>query len=105
MERLRTLNYKVLAASCGAEAIEIIEAGQVIELVFSDIAMPGGMSGFELADWLKRNHPAIPVLLSTGYADQLNAVKDDAAAAIAILRKPYSQNDLAQAVANALAGS
>jgi CheY-like chemotaxis protein len=64
---LQDCGFKVLEAGTVAEAIAIIEASQsTIDLVFSDVNMPGGKDGIELAQWIKANRPQLPVLLTSG---------------------------------------
>lgn len=64
---LQDCGFKVLEAGTVAEAIAIIEASQsVIDLVFSDVNMPGGKDGIELAQWIRTNRPQLPVLLTSG---------------------------------------
>jgi len=64
---LQDCGFKVLEAGTVAEAIAIIEAGTtILDLVFSDVNMPGGKDGIELAQWIKTNRPQLPVLLTSG---------------------------------------
>ncbi|TAL87455.1 MAG: PAS domain-containing sensor histidine kinase [Rhodanobacter sp.] len=98
---LRNLGYRVLEADKGRTALKMIEQHRSVDLVFSDVIMPGEMSGFDLARAIKAEHPRIPILLTSGYTGQqgpLEAVHGDAK----ILRKPYSQIDLSIAVRAAL---
>jgi two-component system, NtrC family, sensor kinase len=71
------------------------DGGAEIDLVFSDIVMPGDMSGIELGHAIRRSRPHLPVLLTTGYSD---AVKEASRGAFAILYKPYRPADLLAAV-------
>jgi CHASE2 domain-containing sensor protein/signal transduction histidine kinase len=72
-------------------ALELLRAGEKFDLVFSDIMMPDGIDGLELAEVMKTQHPGIPILLTTGYSDI-------AAAAIAkgfhVISKPYRMEEL-----------
>jgi CheY-like chemotaxis protein len=86
---LQDCGFKVLEAGTVAEAIAIIEASQsIIDLVFSDVNMPGGKDGIELAQWVRTNRPELPVLLTSG-----DEKKADLAGAICakeeFLPKPY----------------
>jgi PAS domain S-box-containing protein len=94
---LTTLGYQVACASNGAEAIKILERGEEFELLFSDIVIPNGMSGVELAREVKRRNKGIKVLLTSGFAgsilEQNRAVNE-----FAIIDKPFRLPDLARRV-------
>jgi CheY-like chemotaxis protein len=64
MSRLESLGYAVLEAKSGPEAIKLLESGQSIALVFSDIALPGGMTGYDVAEWVRAMTPDVKVLLT-----------------------------------------
>jgi DNA-binding NtrC family response regulator len=63
---LRESNYRVLEAANAAEAKSILESREPVELVFTDVQMPGEMNGFELAHWIRRQYPDVSVLLTSG---------------------------------------
>jgi CheY-like chemotaxis protein len=63
---LRECGFKVLEAGDAAEAIQIIEAEIELDLVFSDVQMPGEMDGFGLAQWIRAHRPKLPVTLTSG---------------------------------------
>ena len=96
--RLRRLGYKVVEAENGPRAIAILGSDNSIDAVFSDVVMPGGMSGFDIARWMRQNMPALPVLLTSGYAEEI--AKADAAglSEVEILRKPYTGEALVAAL-------
>lgn len=102
-QRLEQLGYRVIEASDGAKAIETLMAGGDIDAVFSDIVMPGGVSGIDLARWILTNMPSIRVLLASGFSADALAAQDDDLPDVDILRKPYSRKELAQALRKALA--
>ncbi|HZS85223.1 MAG TPA: response regulator [Stellaceae bacterium] len=91
---LRHLGHRVIEASSGAAALEILEA-QPVDLVITDHAMPG-MSGVELAERIRRSHPGLPVILATGYAD-LARGEDHG---LPRLDKPYRLEKLAALIAS-----
>jgi CheY-like chemotaxis protein len=101
---LRNLGYSVIEAGSAAQAIEALEAGQKIDLVFSDVVMPGGMSGFELAQWMRTGAPAIPILLTSGFAEDVARAGEASSSDLEILRKPYSGTELARALRKAIEG-
>ena len=97
--RLKELNYKVIAAINGPKAIEILKRHKEIDLVLSDVVMPGGMTGFDVADQALALRPEVKILLVTGYAKGVE--QRNAAAAKAdhrILRKPYGLKELVLAL-------
>ncbi len=90
-EMLEQLGYSVTRASNGLEALEAIEHNG-IDLMFSDIVMPGKYDGIDLARQVRRLRPEIPILLTTGYS---GARKSE----FPILRKPYQIHELSEALA------
>src|ERR1700722_11897110 len=66
-EYLRDCGYNVVEAGNASEAIAVMKAGDAVNLVFSDIRMPGKMDGFGLAEWFRSHYPNVPVLLTSGY--------------------------------------
>jgi CheY-like chemotaxis protein len=66
--------------------------------VFSDIMMAGGMSGYDLADWVRVNLPAMKILLTSGFSDELAKLTAGHLNALKVLRKPYAIADLAHAL-------
>jgi signal transduction histidine kinase/CheY-like chemotaxis protein len=95
-EMLSQLGYAVTRAASAQAALGAFANGRAVDLVFSDIMMPGGMNGVELARELHRRRPDIPVLLTSGFPDA--ARKDAEATGVSILPKPYQISDLAAAL-------
>jgi PAS domain S-box-containing protein len=102
MERLQVLGYRVIESASGFEALDVISRGKPIDLVFSDIVMPGGVSGFELAKRLSQTRPELRVLLTSGFPDELARQEAPDLKRRVVLRKPYSQDELARAMSEAL---
>jgi PAS domain S-box-containing protein len=94
IKRLKLIGYQVLEASDGPSAIEILKRGDVVDLVFTDLIMPGGLSGREVAMRARELRPGIKVLLTSGYAEELVRGDDLQQAGLRVLRKPYQQADL-----------
>jgi CheY-like chemotaxis protein len=65
-EELRAVGFAVIEASCADDALAYIRAGGKVDLVFSDIEMPGVLDGRQLAGLLARDYPGIPVILTSG---------------------------------------
>ncbi len=94
---LEQLNYRTRAAENAHEALELLDADRVVDLVFTDVMLPGGLNGVEFAAIVRDRFPEIPVLLTSGYAKALHGPHG-----LPILRKPYQIEALAQAVRSAL---
>ena len=101
VSRLTQLGYRVLPAGSGAEALQILASEPEVHLLFTDLVMPGGMSGYELSTRVRSLYPEIRVLLTSGYAEEL-AKGDHLAEQFKVLRKPYRQAELAAAVEDVL---
>ena len=104
---LKALGYKVITANGGNEALKILKGRRKLDLLFSDVVMPGGVDGFDLARDALKKRPQIKVLLTTGFTVKLEKVAkgDDPWArrlAANILRKPYNKAELANAVRHIL---
>lgn len=94
---LRDLGYTIREADSGRSAMAFLKRGETVDLVFTDIIMPDGMSGIDLARDLAILHPDLPILLTSGYTAQ-RIVPAGFADELQLLRKPYTQADLSQAV-------
>lgn len=99
---LEDLGYSVLSAETGKAALEIIKRNVSLDLVFSDVVMPDGMSGVELARKIGSLRPRLPVLLTSGYTAQ-RVHPEASAGGLALLRKPFTQADLSIAIRNIMA--
>jgi PAS domain S-box-containing protein len=102
--RLEELGYRVIEAENGPEAVAILGRGTPVDLVFSDVVMPGGMSGFDVARFVAAERPDVRTLLTSGYAEDVLRGEQADAAALRILRKPYNRADLARAIRRILTG-
>ncbi|MDH3579862.1 MAG: ATP-binding protein, partial [Hyphomicrobiales bacterium] len=102
LTRLKELGYRVLEAASGPEALGLLTENASVDLVFSDLVMPGGMSGYELCEEARKRRPDIRCLLTSGYAEELVNADKLSQEQLKVLRKPYRQAGLAQAVRNAL---
>ncbi|MDX9860678.1 MAG: PAS domain S-box protein [Rhodospirillales bacterium] len=101
---LTSLGYRVLWASEARNALEILRGDQRIDLLFSDVIMPGGIDGRELAEQAKNLVPDLKIILTSGYAaGRLNLFELDAAG-IVFVPKPYTRRTLAEAVRATLKG-
>jgi len=89
-EHLRECGFSVIEAANAAEAITVLSTQTNIDLVFSDITMPGEIDGVGLAHWIRARRADIPVLLTSGAATAETAP----IAPHAFVRKPYGLDDL-----------
>jgi len=99
---LRDFGCSVLEASSGAVALEFLQSDRRIDLIFSDVVMPGGISGIDLLDEARRLRPGIKTLLTTGFAEASLRNQAQFAGAGEILSKPYRRQDLARKVRSVL---
>jgi PAS domain S-box-containing protein len=97
VERLEKLGYQILSADSGPTAVELLKADPDIDLVFSDIMMAGGMSGYDLAAWVKANLPSTKMLLTSGFSNELVKRTAQGQSELKVLQKPYALADLAHA--------
>ena len=86
----------------GREALEILGDHPEIDLLFSDLIMPGGMDGLSLAREARRRHPALKILLTTGYAEASLERTGIERPEFDILNKPYRRAELIRRVRAAL---
>jgi PAS domain S-box-containing protein len=102
LRRLALLGYRVVEAGDGPAALAVLDGGTQIDLIFSDVVMPGGMTGYELARHAKQRLPAVKVLLTSGYDAEVASAQDTTGSDLRVLRKPYKQADLARAIREVL---
>lgn len=104
VDALRLLGYRVLEAHDGPSALRLLERPDTrVDLLFSDVVMPG-MSGWELVREVRERWPEVAVLFTSGYPRDHDAVGSQGRVA-ALLPKPFTRSDLAQAVRGALDGA
>jgi PAS domain S-box-containing protein len=90
--------YAVLSASSGEQALQVLAGDAHVDLLFTDVIMPGGMTGLELAEQVRTAYPHVPVLVTTGYMDELPG----SGSALNVLAKPYRHEELLARVKAAL---
>jgi CheY-like chemotaxis protein len=94
------LGYRVLTAPDGPSALDILQGGEHIDLLFSDVVMPGGMNGFELISKARAMRDDIRALVTSGYANVYRPGSNRPN--VPLLLKPYRRGDLAQCIRAAL---
>lgn len=102
VERLHALNYRTKEAGSGDEAYRILQQDNEVDLVFSDIVMPGAMNGYDLAICVRTEFPSIKFLLTSGYASDVVTGKMRSSDRSEILHKPYHQLNLAKRLSTLL---
>ncbi|MBQ2263009.1 MAG: response regulator [Loktanella sp.] len=93
--QLKSFGYRIFQASAGAEALEILQKAPEIDLLFSDVVIPGGMSGRVLADAALRLRPEIKVLFTSGYTENSIVHNGILNPGVELLSKPYRRAELA----------
>ncbi|MFK4382073.1 PAS domain S-box-containing protein [Bradyrhizobium sp. USDA 223] len=102
--QLGGLGYRTLAASDGASALTLVDQGAGFDLLFTDIIMPGGMNGHELAEAVRLRRPGVRVLYTSGYTDNTIVHDGHLDPGVALLFKPYRKAELSQKIREVLAG-
>jgi len=103
VNHLTELGYQTLTANNGHEALEILNGNRKIDLLFSDVIMPGGIDGFQLARKALMEHPKLKILLTSGFAaiDEKSKFKNDSLITklkADLMSKPYNKRELAENV-------
>jgi CheY-like chemotaxis protein len=93
-EMLSTLGFTITHVASAAAALGALANSRPVDVVLSDIMMPGGVNGVELAREIRRRHPGLPVLLTTGYVEAAADLRGE----FALLLKPFSLESLAAAL-------
>ena len=102
VDLLNALGYRVLTATDGVEALEVLEGTHPIDLLFTDVVMPRGVNGAELARRAQDLRPGLRVLLTSGYTAQALTSEHGVVHGFPLLRKPYRGAELARTVRAAL---
>lgn len=101
IRQLHDLGYRTMEAESGARALELARGGTEFDLLLTDVIMPGGMTGYQLADELRADCPELKILFTSGYTE-LAASNGSSARIDPLLSKPYRKHDLGRAVRAAL---
>ncbi len=104
VDALTQLGYRVLLATTPAAALDILVGDEPIDIMFSDVVLPHGMSGIELAQEARRLRPGLKILLTSGYSGG-SAVDATPGERIPLLSKPYRLGELAQRLRETLAAA
>ncbi|WP_028350210.1 ATP-binding protein [Bradyrhizobium murdochi] len=99
---LKALGYRVIVTPNARAALEILRGPDSIHLLFTDVVMPGGMFGTELAKQSARLRPQLKILLTSGHSEHPVEAIDGAGRYVRILNKPYRRHDLASMLRSVL---
>jgi signal transduction histidine kinase/CheY-like chemotaxis protein len=100
---LEWAGYRVLSAENTVQALGIFHSAEVeVDILVTDLIMPGGVSGNELADWLREEVPDLPVVLITGYSAEAITERGIIPMRAALIKKPFPPEELLEAVALAV---
>jgi len=100
--QVASLGYKTLEAPNAAEALKIIDAGAEVELLFTDVIMPGAMNGRQLVDEALKRRPSLKVLFTSGYTENAILHHGRLDEGVLLLAKPYRKPELARMLRVAL---
>ena len=103
-EALRDRGYRVLSAPDGATALRLLDGEPSVELLFTDVVLPGGMNGRQLADEVQRRRPAVKVLYATGYTRNAIIHQGRLDSDVDLLSKPFTADALTRKVRQVLDG-
>lgn len=100
--QLRGLGYRVTSAASAAQALEVLRTAPDIDLLFTDVIMPGGMNGAQLAASARDLRPGIKVLYTSGYTENTIVHQGRLDPGVHLLSKPYRRQEMAQKVRQVL---
>ncbi len=100
--QLGSLGYQIKEAASATEALAIMDSGWPIDLLFTDVVMPGGMNGKQLADAARQRQPALRVLFTSGYTEDAIVHQGRLDPGVVLLGKPYRRAELVAKVRQVL---
>jgi len=102
VEQLRSLGYRVISASSGVEALELLQRDASVDLLFTDVVMAGELAGRALAAKALEMRPGLKVLFASGYFEGALVVKGQLETDVQFLAKPYRKKELAKKIEEVL---
>ena len=103
-EMLADLGYRVLLARDAGSGLRVLEDTAAIDLLLTDVGLPGGVNGRQLADEARRRWPSLKVLFTTGYARNAIVHHGRLDPGVELIPKPFTQHDIADKVRRVLDG-
>ena len=101
-ESLQNLGYRIITAGSGEQAMKCLQNNSDIDLLFSDVVMPGSLNGYQLAEQATAFQPGLKVLLTSGFTSKAVISNGQAKFKVHLLNKPYTQAEMAQRIRNLL---
>jgi CheY-like chemotaxis protein len=98
MDVLEDLGYAAIDAPDAASGLKVVQSDSRIDLLITDVGLPGGMNGSQLAEAARRSRPDLKVLFVTGYAETGALGRDQLAVGMQVLTKPFSIDMLADKI-------
>jgi CheY-like chemotaxis protein len=95
-ECLRETGYRVIEAGNAAEGVSVLSCGTRVDLVFTDINMPGDLDGHAFARWIAKYHPTLPILLTSGASRDVDTIASGRARRF--IAKPYDMAEVARQI-------
>lgn len=103
VEMLKAEGFHVLAAEEGRDALRLFDLhADEIDLVISDMVMPGGITGMQLATQLRSRKPTLPIILMSGYSEEIISAESNPQAATEFIAKPFRYPDLVELIRRSL---
>jgi len=96
--QLKSLGYRVTSAANAVEALSALEKDATIDILFTDVIMPGPMNGRQLADEAVRRMPSLKVVYTSGYTENAIVHQGRLDAGVVLLSKPYRKSDMARTI-------
>jgi PAS domain S-box-containing protein len=103
LTQLQSLGYATLSARDAASALQLVDKGEAFDMIFTDVIMPGGMNGRQLADEVRKRRPGVKVLYTSGYTENAIFHHGRLDPGVTLLAKPYRKSDLARKIREAMA--
>jgi PAS domain S-box-containing protein len=100
--QLINMGYEVTAVSTGTDALDVLKQGEPFDVLFTDVVLPKGMSGVELAKQVRQTRPGMKVLLTSGYPEEVFEQHGGRDVNMPLLHKPYRRKELAESLRKVL---
>jgi PAS domain S-box-containing protein len=100
---LQDLGYQTIAAESAEPALGLLKANPDVSLVLSDVVLPGGVNGIQLAEQIRQHRPGLPILFTSGYSEAAFGRTEGSERELSLLTKPFTKNELAAAVQESMA--